>query len=159
RPVASESGLELVLELEEVPAVSADPGRLAQLFDNLVSNAVKYTPSGEEIRVRVTGNAETVAAEVTNTGSYIAPDELERLFESFYRASTASSREAPGVGLGLTIAEAIVNAHGGHITVTSTENVGTTFRIELPAEQLEEAHAGPASRSEVLACARRRSRA
>jgi signal transduction histidine kinase len=71
-------------------------------------------------------------AEVTNTGAHLPAEDLDSIFEPFFRSETAISREAPGVGLGLTIVRSIVEAHGGRISVQSVEGIGTTFRVELP---------------------------
>jgi PAS domain S-box-containing protein len=132
KPHAEHSHLSLELHAVSLPPFFGDPDRLAQLFDNLISNAVKYTPDGERIEVRLTERGRQVFAEVTNTGAYLCADDLENIFEPFVRAETAISREAPGVGLGLTIVRSIVEAHGGRISVQSLEGLGTTFRVELP---------------------------
>jgi PAS domain S-box-containing protein len=132
KPHAQQSNLSLELHAVELPPFFGDPDRLAQLFDNLISNAVKYTPEGERVEVRIANGGRQVFAEVTNTGAYLHEDDLESIFEPFVRGETATSREAPGVGLGLTIVRSIVEAHGGRISVQSLEGVGTTFRVELP---------------------------
>jgi PAS domain S-box-containing protein len=132
KPHAENGKLSLVLHADDLPPFFGDPDRLAQLFDNLISNAVKYTPQGERVEVRLSNGGQQVFAEVTNTGAYLAEDDLENIFEPFVRGETATSREAPGVGLGLTIVRSIVEAHGGRISVQTHEGVGTTFRVELP---------------------------
>jgi PAS domain S-box-containing protein len=131
-PHAANSHLTLELHTEELAPFFGDPDRLAQLFDNLISNAVKYTPQGERVEVRLSNGNELVVAEVTNTGVHLPTEDLESIFEPFFRSETAISLEAPGVGLGLTIARSIVEAHGGQISVQSLEGIGTTFRVELP---------------------------
>jgi two-component system cell cycle sensor histidine kinase/response regulator CckA len=135
RPQAEENGLSLALETDGVPQFYGDPDRLAQLFDNLLSNAVKYTPLGERVEVKLSNGDDQVLLEVRNTGVYIPPDELKHLFERFFRASTASEGEMPGVGLGLTIAQSIVEAHGGEIRAKSDLHSGTVFRVMLPLRQ------------------------
>jgi PAS domain S-box-containing protein len=135
KPNAELSNLNLELHAVTLPPFFGDPDRLAQLFDNLVSNAVKYTPGGERVEVRLSNGGNQVFAEVTNTGAYLAENDLENIFEPFVRGETAISREAPGVGLGLTIVRSIVEAHGGRISVQSVEGVGTTFRVELPLSE------------------------
>ncbi|WP_456789434.1 sensor histidine kinase [Cellulomonas sp. P5_C5] len=132
-PVADAAGVRLEASEVESP-LDGDPVRLAQAVDNLVSNAIKFTPSGGTVRVGVTpsssGGADVVVAD---TGIGIPPDELAQLTTRFFRASTATRRAIPGVGLGLSITKAVVDAHGGKLTITSTLGEGTTFTITLPA--------------------------
>jgi signal transduction histidine kinase len=138
KPHAEHSHLSFDLQAAELPLFFGDPDRLAQLFDNLISNALKYTPDGERIEVRLDNSGRQLFAEVTNTGAYLSENDLENIFEPFVRAETAISREAPGVGLGLTIVRSIVEAHGGRISVQSLEGIGTTFRVELPLPESTE---------------------
>jgi signal transduction histidine kinase len=128
--------------------VSGDPVRLGQACDNLVSNAVKFTPSGGQVTLRLSAawrtadgdvvdaprsGAEPVARlEVSDTGIGIPAGEQSKLFTRFFRASTAQRNAVPGVGLGLTITKAITTAHGGRLDLRSTEGVGTTFTLVLP---------------------------
>jgi PAS domain S-box-containing protein len=132
RPFADEKGVELSFSVERPPSVDGDRGRLAQLLDNLVSNALKFTPAGGKVDVRVAAQDGRALVTVSDTGIGIAPDEVERLFERFYRASTATERAIPGTGLGLAISRAIVDAHDGTVSVESQVGVGTTFRVVLP---------------------------
>jgi signal transduction histidine kinase len=132
-PRAAAGGIELTCETSDVAAVQADKGRMYQLLDNLVSNALKFTPAGGDVRVSLTPVNGVVRLEVSDTGVGIASAEQGRLFERFFRASTASDRQIPGTGLGLYIARAIVEAHGGSIAVRSELGEGTSFRVELPA--------------------------
>jgi signal transduction histidine kinase len=132
-PRATAGGIEITCEASDVPAVQADRGRMFQLMDNLVSNAIKFTPAGGDVRVSLTPVNGVVRLEVRDTGIGIGSAEQRRLFERFFRASTASDRQIPGTGLGLYIARAIVEAHGGSIAVRSELGEGTSFRVELPA--------------------------
>jgi signal transduction histidine kinase len=132
-PRAAAGGIELTCEASDVPALRADRGRMFQLMDNLVSNAIKFTPAGGDVRVSLTPVNGVVRLEVSDTGIGIASAEQRLLFERFFRASTASDRQIPGTGLGLYIARAIVEAHGGSIAVRSELGEGTSFRVELPA--------------------------
>ena len=132
-PGAEAKGLRLELVSTGETAVLGDEERLAQLLDNLVSNAVKFTPGGGSVTVRLWAEDGAVVLEVTDSGIGIPEGERERLFERFYRASTAVSQQIQGTGLGLHVAQAIVAAHGGVISVSSEVGSGTTLRVELPA--------------------------
>ena len=109
-----------------------DADRLAQLLDNLVSNAVKFTPRDGSVEAHLDLRNGHARVQVIDSGIGIAKEELGHLFERFYRASTAVSRQVPGTGLGLYIAKAIAEAHGGSIEVESEVDGGTTFQVELP---------------------------
>jgi PAS domain S-box-containing protein len=138
KPAAEAAGVRLGFSAETVHTVPGDRGRLAQLVDNLVSNAIKFTPAGGTVAVRVGPGAAGAVIEVSDTGMGIAPGEQEQLFERFFRTRSATDRAIPGTGLGLSISKAIVDAHGGTIDVESAAGRGTTFRIELPFEQPRE---------------------
>lgn len=144
-PAAVRAGVDLVAEVPPVsPHVTGDAGRLGQACDNLVSNALKFTPHGGTVTVRLTTEGDDVQLSVADTGIGVPADELARLFGRFFRASTAVRNAVPGVGLGLTITRAIVTAHGGTMDVASTEGVGTTFTARLPIGAAP-AEAGPGS--------------
>jgi PAS domain S-box-containing protein len=144
RAVADTRGLELVSEASAAPVVLADPSRLSQVVDNLLSNALKFTPAGGTVRVGVAEQASHAVLTVSDTGIGVAKDEQARLFERFFRASAAGEHAFQGTGLGLWITKTIVEAHEGTIAVASDAGAGTTFVVELPLEQAgESAHAGP----------------
>jgi signal transduction histidine kinase len=124
--------VDLVVRPAGSTMVRADAVRLGQVVDNLVANAVKFTPAGGRVRVEVSAAADTVCLVVADTGIGIPADEHEHLFERFFRASTATDRHIPGTGLGLAISKAIVEAHGGTIEVASAAGRGSTFRVTLP---------------------------
>jgi signal transduction histidine kinase len=130
-PKADEVGVELRLDSEEMLETVGDPDRLGQALDNLISNALKFTPPGGRVDVRVRTVAERVEIEVRDTGLGMAATDLERVFDRFFR-SPATRDQVPGAGLGLTIVKTIVEAHGGTIAVASSEGVGTAFLIDLP---------------------------
>lgn len=129
---ALEARVRFAADVGSVPVVRADPARIAQVVDNLLSNAVKYTLPGGEVRVCLTAEAEEVLLEIRDTGIGMAAEDLGRLFTKFFRAQTAHERAIPGVGLGMVITKAIVEAHDGAIEVDSAEGVGTTVRVRLP---------------------------
>jgi PAS domain S-box-containing protein len=131
-PRASAQAVELACLADAVPPVSGDPGRLGQLLDNLISNAVKFTPDGGRVDVRVFPQNGDVAIEVSDTGIGISAKEQTQLFQKFFRTSAAGERAIQGTGLGLSISKAIVEAHAGRIELESAENVGTTVRVLLP---------------------------
>ncbi|TDE56044.1 HAMP domain-containing histidine kinase [Nonomuraea mesophila] len=116
--------------------VSGDEVRLRQIISNLVTNAIIHTEPGTPITVRAGAGAGTLFLEVVDSGPGLTPDQLDRVFERFYRADSARSRrrsgEDRGSGLGLAIVQALVAAHGGTVTVESSPEDGSTFRVELP---------------------------
>jgi len=127
----------LVAELDEVPPVSGDKERLSQLIGNLISNALKFTPAGGSVVARAFVDGGRAVVEISDTGIGIPPAEQSRLFQRFFRSSTATEQAIPGTGLGLVISRAIAEAHGGTIDVTSLPGEGTTFRVEIPLEPEE----------------------
>ncbi|WP_431247122.1 sensor histidine kinase [Leifsonia xyli] len=135
RPVAGNAGVNLVGDIPGEPlTVRGDPLRLGQAVDNLVSNALKFTPSGGTVTVSLRPQGEQAVIAVTDTGIGIPAVELSQLSQRFFRASTATRNAVPGVGLGLTITKAIVTAHGGRLDIASEEGVGTSISIVLPVE-------------------------
>jgi signal transduction histidine kinase len=151
RPVAERGSVELRLDAAPVPPLRGDSARLGQLLDNLVSNAVKFTPPGGRVVVALGASGDQLVLAVSDTGMGVPAGEQRRLFDRFFRASSAQERAIEGTGLGLTIARAVVEAHGGSIDFTSVEGEGTTFRVHLPlAGPGADAVASPAARSETL---------
>jgi signal transduction histidine kinase len=131
-PTAEANGVELGLSVEQLPAIRGHRLRLAQVLDNLISNALKFTPHGGRVDVRLSAVDGTAVVEVQDTGLGIAESEQQQLFERFFRSSQATRNAIPGTGLGLTISKAIVERHGGRIELESSEGVGTTVRVILP---------------------------
>lgn len=135
RPIARNAGVTLVSDVpEQTLEVRGDPVRLGQAVDNLVSNALKFTPAGGTVTVSLRPDGPQAVIAVTDTGIGIPAVELGRLSQRFFRASTATRNAVPGVGLGLTITKAIVTAHGGRLDIASEEGVGTSISIVLPVE-------------------------
>lgn len=119
----------------ELPAIHVDPVLFRRVIDNLLENAHKYTSDPRSaIDLVVARDGASVVFEVRDRGTGISPDDLPRIFTAFFRGERSRSRETGGVGLGLTLAKRIVEAHGGAIDVTSTLNVGTSVRVTIPAE-------------------------
>ena len=132
RPHAQRRHIVLDLSAGFVPRVAVDPTRIAQLLGNLISNAVKFTPEGGKVGVTLAVEGGEAVLSVADTGIGIRAADQERIFERFFRTEAATRRVIPGSGLGLTISQAIVEAHGGTITVRSDEAHGSTFTVRLP---------------------------
>jgi signal transduction histidine kinase len=133
--------LELRTEIDEIPAIQGDRERLVQLATNLLSNAVKFTPGGGLVTARTFLDGDTAVLQVEDTGIGIPSADQERLFQRFFRSSTATEQAIPGTGLGLVISKAIAEAHGGRISVRSDAGAGTCFTVRLPLERVEAAAA------------------
>jgi len=124
----------IVAELGPAVPVHADPERLRQVIGNLIENAVKYSPAGQPVAVRVAPNGAAVVIAVTDQGPGIAVEDQRLIFEKFGRAARTGASSKPGTGLGLYIARSIAEAHGGTLEVSSTLGRGATFTVSLPAE-------------------------
>jgi two-component system phosphate regulon sensor histidine kinase PhoR len=133
---ASAKNLTLTFEavgLDESTLILADEEALLQIADNLMDNAIKYTPENGSVDVRCSLQGQNVAVEVTDTGIGIPREDLPRIFERFYRVDKARSRELGGTGLGLSIVKHLVQSIGGRIDVTSRVGSGTKFTVLFPA--------------------------
>jgi signal transduction histidine kinase len=135
RPVAGDRDIELAMHPNGEARVRIDRTRVAQVLDNLLSNALKFTDTGGRVDVRLSTSDGSAFVEVADTGMGISPEDQAKLFQRFYRTDAAGEKAIHGTGLGLWISKAIVEAHGGEITVESAVDRGTTFRIALPAAQ------------------------
>ncbi len=131
-PLARERGIELEFAGRENAEVMGDTMKLTQVFYNLIDNAIKYTPRGGNVRVELTRQGKTVFTRIIDNGIGIPQEDVIHIFDRFYRVDKARSRETGGTGLGLSIVKQIVLLHSGDITVSSVENEGTTFTVELP---------------------------
>jgi signal transduction histidine kinase len=118
------------------------------VLDNLLSNALKFTPEGGRVSVALRADGDRAMVEVEDNGVGIPRAEQNRLFERFFRSSRATENAIPGTGLGLAITKAIAERHGGRISIESEEDVGTSVRLELP---LATAHDGAAQALELAA--------
>jgi signal transduction histidine kinase len=144
---AQETGITIAVHAPQPVGIKGDPHRLGQMLDNLVENAFKHTPPSGAIEVtavrepaRTNGQSRSASRgpavavlSVHNSGSYIPPEEADRVFERFYQTDKARSGDTSGRGLGLAIAREIVQAHGGRIDLESTPQTGTTFIVRLPS--------------------------
>jgi two-component system sensor histidine kinase BaeS len=128
RSQSEQAGVQLIVSVADaVPVIEVDPARIREVVANLLANALRHTPSGGsvDLTARLTGDA--VEVTVRDTGSGIPTEDLERIFDRFYR-----SPDSPGSGLGLPIARDLVQAHGGTVTASSEPGYGTTIRFTLP---------------------------
>ncbi len=133
---AEQAGLGLKVEIDpDLPPVSGDPDQLSQVIDNLLSNALKFTPSGGHLTVRLwcDGDGRVIVLEVIDTGIGMPTEKLNRIFDRFYQIDGSAKRRYGGVGLGLALVKKIIEAHKGQVSVWSTVDKGSTFRVTLPA--------------------------
>ena len=130
KPFAEKKGIELVSDIEENLNVFVDPDKIEQVIENLTSNALKYTNEGT-VTVAAKKVKEGVKVSVSDTGIGISDEHLERLFDRFYRADKARSRDKGGTGLGLAVVKSILTAHQSDIQVESTVGKGSTFQFVL----------------------------
>jgi heavy metal sensor kinase len=133
RPLTEAKGLRLQAGGNGPLGIHGDEARLRQVFYNLLDNAIKYTSEGGTIEVQLARHDKTAMVSIRDTGIGIAPEHLPRVFDRFYRADKARNRAHGGAGLGLSIAQSIVTAHGGHIDIASSPGQGTTCTVILPA--------------------------
>ncbi len=129
---AKEKNISLSLKKSDLPLINADMKSMEEVFSNLITNAIIYTPEGGKVDVRGEVKGDFVGISISDTGYGIAPDELPRIFERFYRAKTEKTRNIVGTGLGLPIVKSIIEAHNGTVKVESEEGVGSTFYVRLP---------------------------
>jgi signal transduction histidine kinase len=133
RPNFAEKDQRLTVSVEkELPPVMADPARIGQVLANLLINAHKYAPEGAKVRVTATSMGDEVEFAVADNGPGLAADELDHVFERFWRASSGETQAVGGTGLGLAIAKSLVELHGGAIAASSAPGKGATFRFVLP---------------------------
>lgn len=132
QPRARAHDVTIVCDASTPAEVEADPGRMAQVVRNLLENAITHTPSGGEIRVRVTNVDDEVLLTVVDSGPGIPEEHLPNIFERFYRADPSRTRATGGAGLGLAIVEQLVRVHGGTVSAANAEQGGAKFTIMLP---------------------------
>ena len=131
-PRAQEQGIVLTHIFENLKPVQADPKRIEEIFNNLISNAINYSPEGGRVTVSARGLGEYMEIQVEDTGVGITQEELPKIFDKFYRVKNPKTRQVIGTGLGLAIVKGVVDAHQGSIQVESVPDAGTTFKVLLP---------------------------
>lgn len=131
-PRAKELGISLTHSYHNLKQVQADPKNIEEIFNNLVSNAINYSPEGGRVNITAQSFGEYMAIKIEDTGVGIPPEELPKIFDKFYRVKHPKTRQVIGTGLGLAIVKGVVEAHHGAIDVESVIDKGTTFRILLP---------------------------
>jgi two-component system sensor histidine kinase BaeS len=137
RGLAGSRSVELVLGSVAPAQVRADPVRLAQVLDNLVGNALRYTQPRGRVELGLTTNGAATVISVRDDGPGLTPDQVAMVFERFYRADPSRSRDAGGSGLGLAITKSLVEAMGGNVSVSSGgPGLGSTFTVRLPQAQI-----------------------
>jgi len=135
QPAASAKGIAVTMAFDpDLPLLNADAFRLSEAIGNIISNAIQYTETGGTIDVRTRLDDDAICIEVEDTGIGIKPDDLDRIFERFYRVDKSRSNASGGAGLGLAIASKIVALHQGKLTARSTLGEGSTFIIRLPLQ-------------------------
>ena len=122
------------MEITDPCEMFADPGKLAQVCYNIIENAIKYTPDGGKITVRLRRMGRDAVLDISDTGVGIPEEDLAHVFDRFYRVDKARSRDTGGTGLGLSIVQQIVRLHAGSVTVQSKRGEGTTFTVQLPVK-------------------------
>lgn len=132
-PRATVSGIRLMADAPERLAARVDPARISQVLDNLVSNAIKYSPDGGDVVVSLRSENGHLVCSVSDTGMGMSEKDQEEVFAKFFRTAAVRNSAIPGVGLGLSISKAIVEAHGGSVSLRSEVGEGTTFTFAVPA--------------------------
>jgi signal transduction histidine kinase len=128
-----DQGIRLTVECKDLQPVFADPKSIEEIFNNLISNAINYSPDGGEVRVSARRAGGQIHIQISDDGIGIPPEELPKIFDKFYRVKHPKTRTVTGTGLGLPIVKRVVEAHHGTIDVESVPDKGTTFTVWLPA--------------------------
>ncbi|MEM9777785.1 MAG: ATP-binding protein, partial [Chloroflexota bacterium] len=127
--------------MSRLPIIQADPGRLRQVFSNLLANAIRHTPPDGEIAVSSSIDGEQIAISIQDSGEGIVPEQLPHLFDRFYRTDSSRTRVTGGSGLGLAIVKALIELHQGEVSADSAGlNKGSTFTVKLPIVPINQAN-------------------
>ncbi|MDX1524266.1 MAG: ATP-binding protein, partial [Anaerolineae bacterium] len=130
---AAQLGIEITSDsTPNLPKLSVDDDRIGQVFDNLVANALKFSPSGTKIHISAEQDGDTIKFSIHDQGIGIPSHKMDKVFERFYQVDGSTTRRYSGAGLGLAIIKQIIELHNGRITVDSVVNQGTTFSFWLP---------------------------
>ncbi len=132
RPRAEEQGVAISVSCEDPPVIQADPKGVGEVLNNLITNAVNYSPGGGRVEIFVKKRGDNLEIRISDSGVGIPSEELSKIWDKFYRVKHPETRQVMGTGLGLAITKGIVEAHQGNIDVESAPGHGTTFRILLP---------------------------
>ena len=133
RPMAERKNIDLRVQIDpDLPTLRQDPSKVQQILQNLISNAIKFTPEGGRVVIKADADPRFVIVTVTDSGIGIAPDEQELVFQKFRRSGNPLTREHPGTGLGLSISRELAKLLGGEITLQSELGQGSTFTVRLP---------------------------
>ena len=132
-PACKKNGVVVNFDPQEALMVGVDAVRIGQVLDNLISNAVKYSPHGGALSLRVWADGNDLRCEVSDNGIGMSASEQEGIFVKFFRAGSAVDRKIPGIGLGLMISKTIIETHGGSLSFTSHQGEGTTMSFRIPA--------------------------
>jgi len=125
--------LHFKVDIQDDPVVNADPGQMTQLWTNLISNAIKYTPSGGDVTIQLENSDGWAIGKVCDTGIGISPEDIPKIFEDFYRTTEGKKFARIGTGLGLTLVKQILDGHGGTIDVESQLGKGSCFTFRIPS--------------------------
>jgi signal transduction histidine kinase len=134
---------------KDLPDVDVDADRIAQVLANLLTNANKYAPEGAQVELAATQRGDEVEFAVSDNGPGLGEEELDNVFDRFWRAQSGETQEVGGTGLGLAIAKSLVELHGGSISATSIPGKGATFRFVLPIANGRLGGTAPATRTKA----------
>lgn len=137
QPLAETKRISLGMKLKDIPMLIADESRVNQIINNLVINALNYTPADGHVDITTSYDMENIRLDVADTGIGIAAEHLEHIFDHFYRADSSRSKKSGGTGLGLAVVKQLVAAHGGQVSVISSIGQGSTFTVLLPIKQIK----------------------
>ncbi len=131
-PRSTKQGVNLSFSFKDLKPIQSDPKNMEEIFNNLISNAINYSPEGGDVMVTAESLGDYIEIKVKDTGVGIDPEELPKIFDKFYRVKSPKTRDVMGTGLGLAIVKGVIDAHHGTIDVESVVDKGTTFKVLLP---------------------------
>jgi two-component system sensor histidine kinase ResE len=150
-PQAAQAQVQLTLKVNALPTIVGDEDRLAQVFTNIVDNAIKHTPVGGDVSVLAFQESDFAVIKISDSGEGIPEDQLSRIFERFYKIDGSRKKDGePGTGLGLAIAQQIIQAHAGVITVQSDIGAGSEFEVRIPIVKADDQTISVMSKDSIL---------